>query len=224
MHIELTDHLRCPMSHDESFVVLLPDAMDGRLVTAGHLGCPVCGWATAWTDAIPDFGGGTPGEGIPAFDAAAAWPFSALKAPGAGWPWLAVRGRWLASSRPCCRGLGSSRSIPPQVWCLTPPSTCSARPCGPSSAMRCAGWSLGPMRTRWRLLRWPARSLGSVLPVRGPRHTLASATSSWPEIFTASGEGVAEALERAAKRGVAVYLVMDGVGNSDSAAPVDRPL
>ncbi len=37
--------------------------------------------------------------------------------------------------------------------------------------------------------------------------------------FTASGEGVAEALERAARRGVAVYLVMDGVGTPTLPSP-----
>ena len=50
MHIELTDHLRCPREHAEAFLVLLPDRMDQRRVVAGHLGCPVCGWSTAWTD------------------------------------------------------------------------------------------------------------------------------------------------------------------------------
>ena len=43
MFIELTDHLRCPADHDESFLVLLPDKMEGRSVRTGHLGCPVCG-------------------------------------------------------------------------------------------------------------------------------------------------------------------------------------
>ncbi|HEY3934799.1 MAG TPA: hypothetical protein VGL65_09300 [Gemmatimonadales bacterium] len=58
MHIELTDHLRCPQEHDEAYLVLLPDKMDRRQVVAGHLGCPICGWNTAWTDNVPDFGGG----------------------------------------------------------------------------------------------------------------------------------------------------------------------
>jgi hypothetical protein len=40
--IELTDHLRCPAAHEEAYLVLLPDAMAGREVTAGRLGCPVC--------------------------------------------------------------------------------------------------------------------------------------------------------------------------------------
>jgi uncharacterized protein YbaR (Trm112 family) len=41
--IELTDHLRCPADHDESYLVLLPERMEGRSVRSGQLGCPVCG-------------------------------------------------------------------------------------------------------------------------------------------------------------------------------------
>ncbi len=43
MFIELTDHLRCPEDHEEQFLVLLPDRLDGRSVKQGQLGCPVCG-------------------------------------------------------------------------------------------------------------------------------------------------------------------------------------
>jgi hypothetical protein len=43
MFIELTDHLRCPAEHDESYLVLLPDRIEGRSVREGQLGCPVCG-------------------------------------------------------------------------------------------------------------------------------------------------------------------------------------
>jgi uncharacterized protein YbaR (Trm112 family) len=43
MFIELTDHLRCPADHDESYLVLLPERMEGRSVRSGQLGCPVCG-------------------------------------------------------------------------------------------------------------------------------------------------------------------------------------
>lgn len=42
MFIELTDHLRCPAGHEEQYLVLIPDVMDGREVVAGSLGCPVC--------------------------------------------------------------------------------------------------------------------------------------------------------------------------------------
>lgn len=42
MFIELTDHLRCPAEHDESFLVLIPDRTEKRGVAEGLLGCPVC--------------------------------------------------------------------------------------------------------------------------------------------------------------------------------------
>ena len=56
MFIELTDHLRCPNEHDESFLVLLPGAMDGRSVRAGDLGCPVCGRTFQLADGVFDTG------------------------------------------------------------------------------------------------------------------------------------------------------------------------
>lgn len=89
MHIELTDHLRCPEPHDEAFLVLIPNAMDGRRVTAGHLGCPVCGWSTDWDDGVPVFGDVTMPEGEPRFDAAAALAMLGLEGPGG---WLALVG------------------------------------------------------------------------------------------------------------------------------------
>src|SRR4051812_27476158 len=57
MFIELTDLLRCPNPHDESFLVLLPDAMDGRSVRKGQLGCPVCGRTFLLVDGVFDAGG-----------------------------------------------------------------------------------------------------------------------------------------------------------------------
>jgi uncharacterized protein YbaR (Trm112 family) len=42
MFIELTDQLRCPAEHDESFLVLIPDRTEQRAVVEGLLGCPVC--------------------------------------------------------------------------------------------------------------------------------------------------------------------------------------
>jgi uncharacterized protein YbaR (Trm112 family) len=55
--IELTDLLRCPNPHDESFLVLLPDQMDGRSVRTGQLGCPVCGRTFRLVDGVFDAGG-----------------------------------------------------------------------------------------------------------------------------------------------------------------------
>ncbi len=42
MHIELTEMLRCPEPHAESFLVLSTGEMLGRMVRSGILGCPVC--------------------------------------------------------------------------------------------------------------------------------------------------------------------------------------
>jgi uncharacterized protein YbaR (Trm112 family) len=56
MFIELTDHLRCPNDHDESFLVLLPDIMEGRSVRTGHLGCPICGRTFQLSDGVLDTG------------------------------------------------------------------------------------------------------------------------------------------------------------------------
>jgi uncharacterized protein YbaR (Trm112 family) len=58
MFIELTDHLRCPADHEESYLVLLPDEMQERSVRAGHLGCPVCGRTYTLSDGVLDLGGG----------------------------------------------------------------------------------------------------------------------------------------------------------------------
>jgi hypothetical protein len=58
MFIELTDHLRCPANHEEAFLILLPEAMDGRRVLDGALGCPACHRELPVADGIVDFGGG----------------------------------------------------------------------------------------------------------------------------------------------------------------------
>ncbi len=60
MFIELTDHLRCPADHEESYLVLLPDRMEDRSVREGRLGCPVCGRTYLLADGVLDLGGGIP--------------------------------------------------------------------------------------------------------------------------------------------------------------------
>jgi hypothetical protein len=40
--IELTEILRCPGGHPESYLVAAPIAMDGRRIVRGGIGCPVC--------------------------------------------------------------------------------------------------------------------------------------------------------------------------------------
>ena len=60
MFIELTDHLRCPADHEESYLVLLPDRMEDRWVREGRLGCPVCGRTYSLADGVLDLGGEVP--------------------------------------------------------------------------------------------------------------------------------------------------------------------
>lgn len=57
MFIELTDHLRCPADHEESYLVLLPDEIRERSVRAGRLGCPVCGRTYGVAEGVLDLGG-----------------------------------------------------------------------------------------------------------------------------------------------------------------------
>jgi uncharacterized protein YbaR (Trm112 family) len=87
--IELTDLLRCPADHAESFLVLLPDEMRDRFVRRGRLGCPVCHREFAIEEGIPRFGlpfGG--GPAVPAsslgdpVDAAALQAFLGVEGPG----------------------------------------------------------------------------------------------------------------------------------------------
>jgi hypothetical protein len=56
MFIELTDHVRCPADHDEAFLVLLPDRVEGRSVRTGTLGCPICDRRFALQDGVLDTG------------------------------------------------------------------------------------------------------------------------------------------------------------------------
>lgn len=65
MFIELTDHLRCPSDHEEQFLVLLPDRMDGRSVRTGQLGCPVCGRVFRLVDGIFEAGEASPAPPAP---------------------------------------------------------------------------------------------------------------------------------------------------------------
>jgi uncharacterized protein YbaR (Trm112 family) len=85
MFIELTDHLRCPADHDEAFLVLLPDQVEGRSVRTGILGCPVCDRRFELHDGILDTGD-TPSPAASAdagtLTAEALAPLAGLSGPG----------------------------------------------------------------------------------------------------------------------------------------------
>ncbi len=81
MFIELTDHLRCTEPHDEAFLVLLPDALEGRRVLSGVLGCPVCNREVRIEDGIATFGAAPP-AGPTALTAEAIAALLGLDGPG----------------------------------------------------------------------------------------------------------------------------------------------
>ena len=55
MFIELIDLLRCPVDHEDSWLVAAFTRMDGRFVIEGKLGCPVCSASYAVTRGIAVF-------------------------------------------------------------------------------------------------------------------------------------------------------------------------
>jgi uncharacterized protein YbaR (Trm112 family) len=55
MYIELIDLLRCPVEHEETWLVASFDRMEGRFIFAGKLGCPVCSATYEIIDGIPRF-------------------------------------------------------------------------------------------------------------------------------------------------------------------------
>jgi uncharacterized protein YbaR (Trm112 family) len=82
MFIELTDHLRCPADHEESYLVLLPDRIEGRSVLAGQLGCPVCGRTYELKDGVLDFGGARDAAEPGVLDAEGIRTLTGLQGPG----------------------------------------------------------------------------------------------------------------------------------------------
>jgi hypothetical protein len=159
VHIELTDHLRCPRAHPEAFLVLLPDRMDGRRVAAGHLGCPVCGWSTAWTDFVPDFGDGwRSAEELP-FDVEAAQAMLGVTGPG-GWIALVGAAGALAVTLPATLpGVAFVAVNPPAL--VEPTDAASVLLSGewPLKSHSMRGIILGKDAARWRDL-----ALATTLP------------------------------------------------------------
>ena len=86
MFIELTDHLRCPADHPESFLVLIPEELTGRTVRRGLLGCPVCRREYPIIEEVVRFGDEVgPVAPLPAsgpVDAGAVAAFLGLDGPG----------------------------------------------------------------------------------------------------------------------------------------------
>ena len=139
--------------------MLLPDRMVHRRVVAGHLGCPVCGWNTAWTDGIPDFGDGWNAAHGPPFDAAAAVAMLGLGGPGGC---IAVAGCAGALAQPLA---GLLHGV--AVVAINPPATVS--PTDGVSVLRSGAWPLKEHSMRGVVLgadaqRWRDQAIATTLP------------------------------------------------------------
>lgn len=89
MFIELSEFLRCPEQHEETFCVVAPDEMTGRMVTRGIVGCPLCRREYPINDGVADFAPdlATPAPpaastAAPALDPDAVWALLGLGNPG----------------------------------------------------------------------------------------------------------------------------------------------
>ena len=159
MHIELTDHLRCPEPHEEAFLVLLPERMDARCVQAGHLGCPICGWSTAWGDGVPAFGAGWRSTDTMPCDAESAVALLGLSGPGG---WLAVAGSAGALAHRLTELLEGV-----QVVAINPPET--VMPAGTVSVLTSDRWPVKAQAMRGVVIgsdtaAWRDQAVRSVLP------------------------------------------------------------
>ena len=115
MFIELTDHLRCPADHAESYLVLLPDEMRDRSVRAGRLGCPVCGRTYRLSDGVLDIGGGD--AALPETTLLTPEALTALIGLGGPGGYLVLVGRPAAAWRAVAeqnRGVGVVAMNPPE--------------------------------------------------------------------------------------------------------------
>lgn len=56
MFIEIAEYLRCPEAHQDTFCVVAPEEMVGRMVVRGVVGCPVCRREYAIAAGVVHFG------------------------------------------------------------------------------------------------------------------------------------------------------------------------
>jgi len=84
--IELTEILRCPRDHPESYLVAAPIAMDGRRIVRGVIGCPECRAEFPIVDGVAYFAerpkAAQPPASSPPYDVAALTAFLNLGGPG----------------------------------------------------------------------------------------------------------------------------------------------
>jgi uncharacterized protein YbaR (Trm112 family) len=86
LFIELSEFLRCPEPHEESFCVVAPDEMVGRVIVRGIVGCPACKREYPIRDGVVDFGAAAAAaaaaEAAEAADPDVVWASLGLTSPG----------------------------------------------------------------------------------------------------------------------------------------------
>ena len=65
MFIELVDALRCPRTHEESWLVLAASRIEARHIQEGALGCPVCHAEYSIRGGVVDFLAGAENPALP---------------------------------------------------------------------------------------------------------------------------------------------------------------
>lgn len=172
MFIELTDHLRCPAEHDEAYLVLLPERMDGRVVRDGSLGCPVCGTVVRVTGGTVAFDATPPSSEATALTAEAIAAFLGLSGPGG----------YVALAGPAASPLPALASLLEGVHLVAVNPPAAIQPDRPASVLRAGRWPLKSAACRGVVVSgasdrdpaWVATAMRSVLPglrvvVEGPR-------------------------------------------------------
>jgi uncharacterized protein YbaR (Trm112 family) len=167
MFIELTDHLRCPAEHAESYLVLIPHLMEGRQVVRGTLGCPVCQAEYPIRERVAELGeppswAGAGRSGPAAMTADGLIALLGLEGPGG----------FLALTGPLGRLAGELALALPGVHCvaINPPK--DIEPSAGASLVRAARWPLKARSMRGVVIAgevvadaaWRDAALQGVLP------------------------------------------------------------
>jgi uncharacterized protein YbaR (Trm112 family) len=165
--IELTDHLRCPAAHDETFLVLLPGPVIGRSVRSGTLGCLMCGREFPIIDGIAVFGVGgqadrrTGGPADSAIGADAMMAFLGLTGPGGYVALVGDSARFAPGLVVLLPGVHIVAVNPPEEVVESPAVSLLQSPSLPLKSGSMRGVVLGG---DYEDLRWRADAARAVLP------------------------------------------------------------
>jgi uncharacterized protein YbaR (Trm112 family) len=165
--IELTDQLRCPADHPESFLVLIPDEMERRRVVRGTLGCPVCHAEYRIEAGVADFQGSAPPRrpaAAPArrLDAGALLAFLALEGPGGYVGLVGEAGRYAGQLAELLPGVHLALVNPPAGIIASETSSVLRARRLPFKSRSLRGIVLGPPESAEG--QWQADAVRAVLP------------------------------------------------------------